>query len=216
MQDGDEAAGLLTLSELDAADDDALLGRNHVKRGARAPNHARNIVQHGVALVLRPEQLHVRVEQVTLCGVNVAPQHLVQHLHHPRHDGGLADLRRGVEAARRSLALEDDAVELGNVQLVGGRAVWHFELQPLAPQDAVCCVREELLNSSHDSAGVALPDLRHVGDAQRLQRGSTARRSAELLLNQLSHRHDALHDPHHQCRLARRERHLPAGRSGRA
>ena len=45
-----------------------------------APEHAGDVLQNHVTLRLRPEKLHVRVEQVTLGGVDLGGAKLVRQL----------------------------------------------------------------------------------------------------------------------------------------
>ena len=58
-------------------------GACHMQRGARAAKQAGDVVQRGVAVPLVFEELHVRVEQVTLGDVDPFHVELVHKLHDP-------------------------------------------------------------------------------------------------------------------------------------
>ena len=70
-----------------------LVRGDDVERGSSAPDHARNVVEHCVRLLLLGKQLDVRVEKVSLCDVDSLAYHLVDELEDARRDGRLAHLQ---------------------------------------------------------------------------------------------------------------------------
>lgn len=70
-----------------------------------AAQHAADVIQDGVRLPLLLEQLHVRVEQVTLCHVDPFIAELVYKLQDARGDGRLS-VDEGVK--RKGFKKQDD------------------------------------------------------------------------------------------------------------
>lgn len=67
---------LTVLQERHAADHQALVRGYHVEAGAGAADHAGHVVEHVVALGLLLEELHVRVEHVSLGDVDALAEDL--------------------------------------------------------------------------------------------------------------------------------------------
>ena len=68
------------------------------------------------------KELDIGVEKVTLGDVDILGAQLVNELENSGSDGGFADSRYVGEGAERRLILEDNAIELRDVELVGGGA----------------------------------------------------------------------------------------------
>lgn len=100
-----------------------------------AAEDAGHVIEHGVGLSLVLEQLNIGIEQITLRDMDVLERQLVDELENAGGDGGLPDGGNGGVGAERGLVLEDDAVELGDVELVGGGAGGDGEGEAAAGED---------------------------------------------------------------------------------
>lgn len=85
---------------------------------ARAPEHARHVVERGVRVRLVLEQVHVRVEEVALRHVYTLEAEFVDEGEDAGCDDRFFACRERRERALRSRVLQHDAVELGDVDLV--------------------------------------------------------------------------------------------------
>lgn len=73
---GGSVSRLTVFHERDSSHDEPLVGGDHVEARPGAADHARHVVENVVALGLLLEQLHVRVEHVSLRDVDALAQDL--------------------------------------------------------------------------------------------------------------------------------------------
>lgn len=127
--------------------------------GSGTAQHARYIVEHGVGLGLVLEELDVGVEEVTLGDMDVAEEDGVDEGEDARRDGGLANGGEVGEGAGGGLVAKYDAVELGDIELVGGGAGGHVEGEAAAGENGAGDVEDGSLDGDLDRGSVAVGDL---------------------------------------------------------
>lgn len=101
-----------------------------------------------MGLVLK--ELDVGVEEVTLGNVDVLGAELVYELEDTGSDGGLADGGDVSVGAEGSFVFQDNAVELRDVELIGGGAGGHVEGEAVAGEDGVGDLQDLGLDSGLD------------------------------------------------------------------
>lgn len=100
------------VGEVEAPDDDALLGGDDVKAQSGAAEHAGHIVKDRVGLRLALEELDVGVEEVPLGDIDVLDTELVDEQQDARGERRLADGGEAAEGLGLGLVEEYDSVEL--------------------------------------------------------------------------------------------------------
>lgn len=83
------------------------------------------------------EELDIGVEEIALGDVDVLGGELVDELENAGGDGGFADGGDGGVGTERGFVFEDDAIEFGDVELVGGGARGDGEGEAMAREDGV-------------------------------------------------------------------------------
>lgn len=122
--------------------------------GAGAAEHTGDVVEDGVGLRLVAEELDVGVEEVTLGDVDPPAEDGVDQGEDARGDGGLPRGGDVGEGPGGLAADEHDAVEVREVDLVGGGAGGHREGEAPAGQDAARRGEHEAVDAGGDGGGV--------------------------------------------------------------
>lgn len=144
------------LAKSEAADHHALFRRDDVQGGARAAEHAAQVVEHGVRLRLVLEELDVGVEEVALGDVDALGAQLVDQAQNARGDRGFPARRRAGKGPARDGAAQDDAVELADVELVALRARGDVQGEALAAEDGLGEAVDEGLDLGGGGLGVGV------------------------------------------------------------
>lgn len=89
------------------------------------------------------EEFDIGVEEVTLGDVDVLGAELVDELENASGDGSLADGGDVGIRADDNFVFQDDAVEFGDVELVGGGARRDLEGEAVAGEDGACSFQSD-------------------------------------------------------------------------
>lgn len=84
------------------------------------------------------EELDVGVEEITLGDMDVLQTQLMDELEYTSGDGGFPDAGDGGEWPSGRFVFQNDTIELGNVELVGGGARWHRVGESVSGENGVC------------------------------------------------------------------------------
>lgn len=114
----------------------------------------RHVTKDGVGLGLVAEELHVGVEEISLGDVDPPAQDGVDEREDASCDGGLARGGDASEGPGGIAAEEHNAVEVREVDLVGGGAGGDGEGEPAAGEDAVRGGEDEAVDAGADGGGV--------------------------------------------------------------
>ena len=109
------------------------------------------------------EELDVGVEEVTLGDVDVLGAELVDELDNAGGDGGFADGGDVGVRAEGSFVFQHDAVELGDVELVGGGAGRDVEAEAVAGEDGAGDFEDLGFDFGLDGEEVELGDFAAFG-----------------------------------------------------
>lgn len=133
--------------------------------GAGASEHAGDVVEDCIGLGLVAKELDIGVEEVTLGDMDAPAEDGVDEGEDPGRDCGLARGGDAGEGARGLAAEEDDAVEVGEVDLVGGGAGGHREGEAPAGEDAARDGEDESVDAGGDGGGILVGhhDVRGCG-----------------------------------------------------
>ncbi|POO02482.1 hypothetical protein TorRG33x02_014660 [Trema orientale] len=147
------------VAENKATHHDPFLRGDHIEAGASAAQHTGHVVEDRVGLRLVLEELDVGVEQVSLGDVDALEAELVDELEDPGGDGGLPHGGDVGVLAEGGFVLQHDAVELGDVELVGGGAGGDVEGEAVAGEDGVGDPEGEGLDGGLDGGEGEVGDL---------------------------------------------------------